>query len=253
MAYITVGQDSIPVDLVVFDKDGTLFDFTSMWTRIFDLQADALRSALGDDDDFFADLSASVGVDRRTEKIDPRGPLALATYAEIQSIMALALYRRGWGWDQAVLRVAKVTDKRRWPPLAEMTRPIGDVRGLFAAIRAAGAYVGVVTTDNRDMTRDMLRLAGAYELVSAVVCADDGVPLKPAPDGVLLLCQQLGVIPSRAIMVGDAPTDMLAGRAAGVSACIGVLTGVSRAGDLEPLAHVVLPSIRELKVSAAPI
>jgi phosphoglycolate phosphatase-like HAD superfamily hydrolase len=53
-------------------------------------------------------------------------------------------------------------------------------------------------------------------------------------------------------MVGDAPTDMLAGRAAGVAGCVGVTTGVSRRADLEPFADVVLESLQALEVAPEP-
>jgi len=248
MPLILAGDRRFDVDLIIFDKDGTLFDFQAMWVRIFRQQAEALTAAAGGDPAFLADLYADMGVEPAGAGLDPRGPLSLATYDEIKPIMTLALYRHGQPWDQAALLVAEVTDPQRWPPFAELTCPIGDVAGLFRRLTAAGFRIGVLTTDVREMTLPMLDLAGAGHLVDAVLCAGDGVPLKPAPDGILEICRRLKIAPARTMMVGDAPTDLLAGRAAGVAACIGVTTGVSRREQLACYADVVLASIHELDV-----
>ena len=49
---------------------------------------------------------------------------------------------------------------------------------------------------------------------------------KPAGDGLVLLCEQCGVEPSRSVYVGDAPSDGKAARAAGMRS-IGVLWGAN--------------------------
>ena len=83
-------------------------------------------------------------------------------------------------------------------------------------------------------------------LLDAVVCADDGLPVKPAPDMVLAICDRVGVAPARTAVVGDSVADLAMGRAAGVGRCIGVLTGVGTADDLAPHADVTLASIADL-------
>ena len=81
---------------------------------------------------------------------------------------------------------------------------------------------------------------------AALVCADDGIRTKPAPDPVLHLCAELGIAPGQTAVVGDSPADLAMGRAAGAARSIGVLTGVGDLASLEPLADVVLGSIAEL-------
>ncbi len=250
MATVWAGRRRYEVDLVIFDKDGTLFDFRAMWARILRQQVDALAEAAGGDEDFVRALYADMGTDPAGLNMDPRGPLALATYEEMRVIMMLALYRRGWAWDVAQQRAMEITAVERWPALETLVFPIGDVAGLLGRMRRAGLSIGVATTDVRDMTAKMLALIGIGALVDGMACADDGVALKPAPDSLLALCRQIGVPPARALMVGDAPTDMLAGRAAGVAGCVGVITGVSGRADLEPFADVVLDSIQALGIGA---
>ena len=82
--------------------------------------------------------------------------------------------------------------------------------------------------------------------IEAMVCADDGIPVKPAPDMVIHLCEVVGVAPARTAVVGDAPADMRMARAAGAGLVVGVLTGVGGRADLEPLADVVLDSVEAL-------
>jgi phosphoglycolate phosphatase-like HAD superfamily hydrolase len=70
--------------------------------------------------------------------------------------------------------------------------------------------------------------------------------VKPHPEAVLSACAQLGVPPEQALMVGDTPDDMAAGRAAGAST-IGVTTGAyDRAALLEAGAQEVLATLAEL-------
>ncbi len=76
-----------------------------------------------------------------------------------------------------------------------------------------GLPCAVLTNKPRDVT---LRLLDALGLSSSVAAlwAGDG-PLKPAPDGVLALCNELGVAPGETWVVGDGPQDVGAGKAAG--------------------------------------
>jgi phosphoglycolate phosphatase len=85
------------------------------------------------------------------------------------------------------------------------------------------------------------------DAIDATVCADDGIPVKPAPDMVLHLCSVLGVTPARTAVVGDAPADLQMARAAGAGRIIGVLTGVGARSDLEPLADALISSVEQLR------
>jgi phosphoglycolate phosphatase-like HAD superfamily hydrolase len=107
--------------------------------------------------------------------------------------------------------------------------------------------VAVATTDDRDPTERTLASLGLTGLIDATVCADDGVPAKPAPDMVLRLCATLGVAPARTAVVGDSPADMRMARDSGARLTIGVLTGVGGRDDLEPLADMVIASVEQLR------
>jgi phosphoglycolate phosphatase len=79
-----------------------------------------------------------------------------------------------------------------------------------------------------------------------MACGDDGIGLKPDPAMVLALCSVLRTEPSRSAMVGDTPADLAMGRAAGFGRVIGVLSGVGRRADLEPIADELLATVGEL-------
>lgn len=251
MALLQAGSRKFAIELAIFDKDGTLFDFRAMWARIFQMQLRSLETRIGGHAGVLADIFTTMGYDPLRDVVDPTGPLALATYDEIGTILALALYKHGWSWSEATVLVEDIMNPAEWPPLQQLVRPIDDPARLFGALRGAGAHVGIVTTDQREMTYTMLAMIGAEKHVSGMVCADDALPLKPAPDGILHLCGDLGVDPACAVMVGDSPTDMQAGRSAGLGGCIAVLSGVSRRATLEPLSDVVIASIAELRVEPA--
>ena len=68
---------------------------------------------------------------------------------------------------------------------------------------------------------------------------------KPAPDIVFAFADAVGLAPREIAVVGDNRVDLEMARSAGAIA-VGVLTGNAAASDLEPLADVILPSVREV-------
>ena len=83
------------------------------------------------------------------------------------------------------------------------------------ALAARGLKLGVVTSKLRQGALRGLALGGFDGLFGALVGADDLAEHKPAPGPVLAALEQLGVAPAHALMVGDSPHDLAAGRAAG--------------------------------------
>jgi len=236
---VTVPLDGI--DLVVLDKDGTIIDFGSMWSGWAAALAGALGAAIGRSVD--EPLFAMLGYDPATASIRPGGGLAATPMARLRERTHAVLVELGLS-DAAAERALEAA----WhaPDPVGLARPLADLHALFARLHDGGRQVALATTDDRGPTERTLAALGVAAEIDAIVCADDGIEVKPAPDMVLHLCAVLGVVPARTAVVGDAPADLRMARAAGAGLTVGVLTGVGGRADLEGLADVVLDSVEGL-------
>jgi pyrophosphatase PpaX len=97
---------------------------------------------------------------------------------------------------------------------------------LVAALRAAGAQVGIVTSKRRATAERAFRLVPIEPLLDVVVTSDDTTEHKPHPAPLRLALDRLGRRPEDACYVGDSEFDMASARAAGVHA-IGVTWGAA--------------------------
>jgi phosphoglycolate phosphatase len=240
--------------LVVFDKDGTLIAFHVMWQAWFGALMDALRRRVTLDEAAEQDLLETLGVNESGEW-DPMGPLTLASTGEINILLAGVLYRHaGCSWPVALDHVAAAeSDARAVLDRDDLVQPVGDLAGLIHALRRAGVRLAIATTDNRAPTEAHLRQLGIADCFEALVCGDDGIPLKPAPDMALHLCEQLGIPPGDAIMVGDTVADLEMGRRAGFEASIAVTSGALSADMLADHADAVIPDIHAIEIVAAEV
>ena len=249
MAFIHLGSVSFDADLVAFDKDGTLIDFEDLWGTL--AAAWVERMAEGDEaEELRQELYRTLGYDWQRHRAEPEGPLAIATNQQLQTVAAAMLYRRGMSWPQADERARSAWDQVTADlSVADMVRPAGDVHGLLAALKETGVHVAVITTDERAVTEETLRLLGVAPLVDSLYCGDDeGIVQKPAPDALLAACEQLDVATTRVAVVGDTVGDLLMGRRANAGLCAGVLSGAGDRQSLGAHADVLLRSIDDIRV-----
>ncbi len=100
---------------------------------------------------------------------------------------------------------------------------------------AVSKRLAVFTGAGRVSLRMLLGGTGLLDRFEVTTGGDEVQDAKPAPDGILLTCERLGVDPTRAAYVGDSGPDMEAARAAGsiaVGAAWGSLWQSSHRADL---------------------
>jgi len=235
--------------LVIFDKDGTLIHFDAMWGAWVTELARRLEAEtrfLGGNrvsESVTDRLFREMGFDPISGRVLAHGKLAATPNARLRDLTVDMLRGMGLASEAAA---AAVTAAWHIPDPVTLARPFTDLRALFSGLRERGLKVAIATTDDRAPTEATLAGLGVAPLVEAIVCADDGVPVKPAPDMVFALCRAMGVAPAQCIVVGDTAADLQMGRAAGAGLVVGVLSGVSSAEVLKPYADGVIASVAEL-------
>jgi phosphoglycolate phosphatase len=229
------------IDLIVFDKDGTLIEFDLMWGGWVDDIAGKLEASTG-----LAlrdGLYELLGVDSDTGLVYWHGLMAATPMARIREAIEAFVSAAGAGREGARSAVDAA-----WyaPDPVGLARPVTDLLPLLQRLRARVRLFAVATSDDRIPTERTLASLGIAGEMAALACADDGIPNKPAPDPVLRLCERVGVAPDRTAVIGDSPADLRMGRAAGAARVIAVLTGVGDEATLAPMSDMVLPSIEAL-------
>jgi phosphoglycolate phosphatase-like HAD superfamily hydrolase len=232
---------------IIFDKDGTLIDFDAMWGGWVIHLAEQLFFVTGID--ARAQLCLAMGYDEAHKKVLADGKLAASPMGLLYSLTVEVMQSVGLCVKDAELAV-----KRAWsvPDPVKLAKPFTDTRALFKTFHQMGIKVAIATSDDRSPTQALLESLYLEEYVCTMICADDGIEAKPAPDMVLLICERLCIVPNNAMLVADTAVDLMMGRTAGLGLVVGTLSGVSSADDLAPFADVLINSIEELPAYVEP-
>lgn len=115
-------------------------------------------------------------------------------------------------------------------------------RDVFASLKAKGVRIGIITRTCIEVIRTVFPDLDAY--VDVVVTRDDTRYVKPNPEQLRIALACLGIAPAEAILTGDHPTDIEAGKAFGTITA-GVLTGRTTAPlFIKAGAHHIFDDIR---------
>lgn len=214
---------------ILFDKDGTLFDFHASWGA----WAAGFLAELSDTPE---PLARAIGFDMATRRFAPDSPVIAGTPAEIAQVLLPHL--PGRTMEDLLAQMNRLAARA---PMVEAV----PLAALLDDLRGRGLRLGVATNDAEMPARahlDRAAVTGRFDFVAGF---DSGHGGKPEPGQLLAFCAAMDLEPGQVAMVGDSAHDMHAARAAGMVA-VGVLTGPARRSDLESLANVVLNDIGEL-------
>ena len=222
---------------LLFDKDGTLIDFSASWLQPMKDVTGLIAAHAGR-----ADLKMELLVDGGYEPEND-----------------------SWAKDSAIAFETSETIYKRWacitsPELIESLMPeiqaiiydslakavpvVEDMTGLFN--RLTRYYtLGVASMDDEINVRQTLNGLGLHEHLSFYCGADSGFGIKPGPGMVFAFCEQAKLAPEQVAVVGDAAHDLKMASTAGALA-IGVLSGASSEETLSEHADILISDIGDL-------
>ncbi len=217
-----------------------------------------VRALLFDFDHTLADLGSHVRWgDARRELLawyeecgvpgDAIGPGAISLYARIAASRVLP----ETALDAAQRGAATILDRCEGEAIAA-TRLLPGVREALRALDGSGLLAGVISSNSREVLRAILEREGVAARFGVLVGREDVRLPKPAPEGLLLACERLGIAPREAVYAGDNVADIEAARAAGMPAC-GIRGGDSSEEALRAAgAEAVLDGIAALVAALLP-
>ncbi len=221
------------IKAVLFDKDGTLFDFYATWGV---WAKGLLLEESGGDAALAARMGAAIGYDYVAETFAKDSMVIFDTPPDIAA--ALLPFFAGETVEGLTNRLNEAAAK---VPMVEAVPLIP----FLLELEARGLKLGVATNDGEAPARAHLAASGIAGMFDFVVGSDSGYGGKPAPGMQNAFAAHLGLAADQIAMVGDSVHDLVAGRAAGM-ATVAVLTGVADHDELAPHADVVLPDVGHL-------
>ena len=221
-------------DAILFDKDGTLFDFHGTWSSwtldIIDYlcRNEASKKEL---------VAGALGYDLKNQNF-LKSSLLIAGTAE-QAADKIATFINDISKQEIenfLLSSAKNVKLMEVIPLDKFLKNL----------QSKGVRIGLVTNDFEAVAHLHLKAAGIHKYFDFIVGYDSGFGIKPDPGPLLAFAEQFSILPDRVAMVGDSTHDLFAAEKAGMYK-IGVLTGLASYSDLAPYSDLVLDNIGKIE------
>ena len=250
MSIIFTMQDKPQIKGIIFDKDGTLFNYSEVWgpiigknistvIKVFNLQKkpQARRQ-----------LAAFIGVDS-DGYINPKG--ILFNHEEIvRGFLKLLKFciRCHINPFKTLYLFSKLLTESQIAGLEKTLEKIdfSSVRLLFNKLEDKNVIIGVVTNDTTKSTKVCLESIGIAEQVQFLKTKDSNCRKKPHPQAIYQFCETFNLKPEEIAVVGDTNADMTFAERGKVSYKVGLLSGAGDRSAIEKIADIIYPDISSL-------
>lgn len=232
------------IELVIFDRDGTLIELYHYWAQMVGKRADLICRQYGLDDAHKNKLMFEMGIDVANKRLRPEGPVGIKKREIVmQAAIDYLLLQGIRNSFDACVDIFKEVDRTTENDLAGLIKPMKGALELIDRLHKFGCKMAIATTDKTERAKLSMDFLGFTDKFDYIIGADAVAHSKPAPDMVTLILAELNVDKDRAVIVGDAVTDIEMGRNSGLKASIAVCTGITPRQRLEQLTEIVVDDI----------
>jgi len=255
MSTLSVKGNVYEIDVVVFDKDGLLFDSAAFW---LELARSRVRAALPRLDVMTA-LEWMDLMDVETEpdgkggvmlkSVDPTGVLAVASPDE-EMVASATFFKRkkNLRWPEAMALAREIFEEGDLRlDLPKAITPKAGFPSIFQRLWKGEITYGIATSDDLDRARRSVQMFDDSSRLSFIVTPRDVARNKPEPDMLELIAKRFNTGPARIMMVGDSPVDVMMAAAAG-SVGVGIPEFDRLRAEMIPYASVIADSLDDIHI-----
>lgn len=234
------------VELIAFDKDGTLLDF-SMYVPIMLKRAQLICQKYNLDGKHHEKLEELLGLDPNTHEAIVGGAIHMDRVSVIEQVFK---YLSTHQVSSSIESISELfTNVDDIVSMANYVNPYKGVKQLLHTLKNKGIKTIIITHDSTEPAIKHLKAAGLANYFEIILGMDLNSPYKrkPSPDMLKYACDRLGISVTKALVVGDSNTDLLVAKNAGAIGSIGVTSG-RYAADVLLDADVIVDSVANIEI-----
>lgn len=249
-----MGEKSVPtiavrgrhfpaIEMVVFDKDGTLADSRHYLMKVAYARVQAMLPYAPNQAEYLlAVFGCATGV------LNPEGLMAVGTRTENEIAAAASITSTGQSWQQALQLTQAAFEQadQQHPEKAIHTPPYPGTAAMLERLAKAGLKLAVLSSDRSKQVIDFVKTYGLDPHLDRCQGTDSVELAKPNPIQLHQLCAELGCASHQVVVVGDTLMDQALAKQAGAAAFIAVSSAWGAA--VLPEADAVLQSWDDLQV-----
>ena len=226
---------------IIFDKDGTLFDYFSIWGPVITEFTDTILFDMerGDTQKIRTQFLNMIGVG--ADGMDAKGILFMSNKFLMLSRIFFFCLRYKLSFKKIVSRIKTGYFDSHYlikDALIKST-PGNSLHNLFERFKKNGYKIGIVTSDTAQSTTVCLEHLGIEEYVDFISTFDDPLAKKPNPEALHAFCTKFSLKPEEVVVVGDAPVDMKFAKRGKAGYSIAVRTGSNDEKRLSRTADII--------------
>jgi len=236
------------IDLIIFDKDGTLFELYPYWSKVAKSRAEIICKMLGEDSSrSVGELVHLLGV--RDGFMNREGPMGI--HSRDDNMWAVDTFLRNKGYSVNPHLIAEsfdAADKYVNDPgvLFSALVPVPGV-GEFLSSLSGRCKCAVYSGDRRNSIKNSLDLVKYNKYFSIIAGSDDVLFPKPNPMGVIMIHGLSGIKPKNTLMIGDSLFDFQCSKNSHCEYSITRRSDITDPG-LELLSDAIIDDFTEIEV-----
>ena len=249
MAQLNLNNRSLgSVRGVLFDKDGTLSHSEPRLIELADARIHESVRRFRSTGSSIATLNELEDLLERTygrceAGVIPDGTLAVASREHNLLSTATVFCQMNLGWPQALLLAEEVFDsvdvrQLELHPEGHPVDLLPDAAGVLRQLADAGVICAVISNDTIAGIQRFLDQHDLNGCISGLWSAEHH-PAKPNPKAVRGLCSELNLSVDQCALIGDADTDLLMARQAGIGLTLGYVAGWHKPPELSAHEHLI--------------
>jgi len=229
MVSLKIGNNLLhEIDLVIFDKDGTLIELNQYWVKVTFMRAETIAHYFTLNEENVQTLASVMGVDTITHRLKECGPVGVKKREDVMKAAEDYLLSLGYNNPRDLCTVAfEEVDQISLSIFDKIVHAIPGSERVLMDLHANGCKIAIATSDRTARARLAMEHLNFLQYIDIIVGADCIVSPKPDPEIVFFILEKLNCNPRNTVVVGDTDVDMELGIRSGVRASIGVFSGTA--------------------------
>ena len=223
------------ISLIIFDKDGTLFELYPFWSEVAKIRSQLIYSKMNVNDPSMIDLLVhTMGIDTLNQKISPKGPIGILHRKDIQDILYREILSKGYAINRADIELSFKEADEHFKTDTQLKEHLIPVKGMLDFIKSLNNKCKCALFSN-DMTGRLEKITELFEIhknFDLFVGGDVTQNPKPHPEGAIKIMKILNADPNNTIFIGDSLADIECGMNAKCKYLVAVKSDISDINSL---------------------